>query len=56
MALDPAASDCNGAARRPRQPAKHGLRAPPAPAGMDPRLQKRAKDPEASGNQLPVSR
>ena len=33
MALVPAASDCNGAARRPRQPAKHGLRAPPALAG-----------------------
>ena len=32
-ALDPAASDCNGAACRPRQPAKHGLRAPPALAG-----------------------
>ena len=33
MALDPAASDCYGAARRPWQPAKHGLRAPPVLVG-----------------------
>ena len=33
MAFNPAVSDCTGAARRPRQPAKHGLRAPPALAG-----------------------